>query len=207
MLNSSTAFQNTVVKQTISEAQQLSDEITAAELTIQRATTRGLFVTLFNSRLIGNPAVELSNHDGLTLPQLDFLTTLTEAGYTVERDSSTGWWKISWASSGPEQSVRVYTVRTIVSPGAVSAQTIAVINNYFATHYPTATSRTSLFSPPDSGGNVDETLFGATASTFYEYVVVAHQQDASDYSSGIKSTLTSSGLGYNSSNVAVWKTA
>jgi len=205
MLNSTTAYQSSLSSLGIVQAQALSDEIAKLELAIRNANARGAFTTFFNARVVGNPTVAVENTDGLTAMQIEFLNVLISAGYVVSRDTGSGWWSVSWSQEGPEDIVHLYTIRTILSPGSISAQTIDTINEFFLNHSPTATSRAVLFSPTGSGGNVDETTFGATASTFYEYSTLVTQQDALDYSADLKTALLAAGLGYLTGNVAVWR--
>jgi len=205
MLSSNIAYATSLSHQTINATKKVADEITRLEGIINVAMGIGSFKTGYNALLVGNPAVEVENHDGLTELQLEFLTILIDAGYTVSRDADTGWWYIEWSQDGPEGVVNVYTIRTTLAPGPVSVGTIDLLDAWFLAHNPSATSRITLFNPTGSGGDVDETLFGASASSFYEYVAVVTQQDTLDYSTDIKAALTGSDLGYVSGNCAVWR--
>ncbi len=205
MLSSTVAYSNSLTQQTLNATRKVADEIIRLEGIINKASGVGAFQTGYNALVVGNPAVDVENHDGLTELQLEFLTILTDTGYVVSRDPNSGWWVVDWSQDGPEEVIKIYTIRTTLAPGPVSAATITLLENFLLAHNPSATSRITLFSPEGSGGNVDETLFGATASTFYEYVAAVTQQDSLDYSTALKAALTGSVIGYNSGNVSVWR--
>lgn len=166
------------------------DEITLAESQIRQRAGLGLFTLSFNARIIGNPIGNPQNDDALTERQIDFREHFIDLGYLVSIDPQNGNWFLNWEDVGAESKVSVYSIRTTVTPGAISQQTIDVIDNFFDGLTPSATSKTEFT------GDLDETLFGATTSNFYEYTSVVEQQDDTDHSSGVLDALRASGLGY-----------
>lgn len=184
-------------------------EVDLAERSIRNAANRQQFQILFNARIIGNPVDDPQNTDALTPDQKAFRDTFVNGGYLVSLDTDSGLWRLSWASAGAESVVSVYSVRTTVTPGAVSAATIAAINEFFNAQIPVVTSKTSLLNV-GPGGDTDEGSFGGTTSVFYEYIATVQQQDPlTDYSTALRTALTQTSLGYINvpSNVVVIRLA
>lgn len=185
----------------------LAEEVGGAESAIRNAARRQLFKVAYNATKIGNPPLD-DVEQGLTDIQEEFLDTFKDAGYVVRRDEDSGFWLLRWALAGAEELVRLYSVRTIVAPGTNQSQTINAINTFFTTQVaPKATVRTVLVNPLGSGGNIDETQFGAPASTFYEYVALVQQGSDLDHASALKTYLVNSAIGFASNNVAAYKLA
>lgn len=202
-----TLTNNAVQVQTQNEVNQ---EISLAEQSIRNASSRQQFKILYNARIVGNPAGDPQDDDKLTPAQIDFRDAFVGAGYAVTLDEDTELWRISWESTGAEALVGVYSIRTTVTPGPVQAQTIVVVDNYFKTLTPVARARTVLVNPVGSGGDVDESQFGAPASTFYEYLAIVQQPTPDDHSSALQAALVASGLGYSGAgpdNLQVYKVA
>lgn len=184
---------------------QVAQEIGLLENRIRAAARVGLTSLVFDARVVGNPIDDPLVDSHLSDAQIDFRDALLGAKYRVGRDNDSGWWSINWAPTGPETQVSIYTFRTILSPGSVSTQTISLIQDYLRALSPAITAKAVQFVPTGSGGNVDETLFGATASTFYEYVIIASQQNDTDHSSALKTALVAGSLGYTTNNCHVFK--
>lgn len=199
VLSSASAFQLTSAAITIQDQSDLAKEVAQVENRVRTAANLRKFTIEYNATIIGNPYGDVSVDSNLTAIQIEFRDLFVNAGYVVGRTDQ-GFWLISWDQQGPEQVVSVYSVRTTVTPGAVSAQTITLLNNYFLGSTPAATSKVVLVN------DLDETTFGATSSVFYEYVILVHQQDPTENrSSTVQSILNSSGLGYNNTNTEVFK--
>jgi hypothetical protein len=170
-------------------------ELSLAETKIRQAAADELYRLLYNATIIGNPRANPRITSTLSANQLSFYNLLINAGYIVGLDLPSGYWLINWEPAGPESLVRVYSFRTIVAPGAVSVQTLAAITAYFAALHPVA------HTVAVTNGFINETDFGGSSSTFYEYTIVADQgSDVTDYSAGLKANLITQGLGYNSGN-------
>lgn len=187
----------------------LQREVDLTERAIRNAANRQQFNVLYDARIIGNPPTDPQDTNALTALQVAYRDAFVDAGYLVTLDADTGLWRLSWEASGVEELVSVYSVRTTVIPGAVSQQTIDTIDSFFNNQVPVARSRTTLVNV-SPGADTDEQDFGAAISTFYEYLVVVQQQDpTTDFSSGIRSALVGTSLGYVAapSNVFVYKTA
>lgn len=192
---------------TVQEDAELQQEIDLTERAIRNAATRQKFDLVYDARIVGNPFDNPQIDGNLTPVQISYRDAFISAGYFVTIDGVSGMWKFSWSDIDIETLVSIYSIRTTVSPGAVSTQTISAINEYFAAIIPAVTAKTSLVNV-GSGGDIDEALFGATPSTFYEYIAIVRQQDTdADYSSGIKTALVTTTLGYlnTPSNVSVFK--
>lgn len=193
----------------VQDSQDLRAEVTRAESAIRNATTRQLYAVLYDASIVGNPDVDPSNDDGLTAQQIAFRDAFEATGFVLGRDEDSGLWSISWDSQGAEHLVSVYSIRTTLAPGAVQTATITNIETYFETLTPKVLARVSIV--PYNGGDIDETEFGAVASVSYEYIAVVTQPNSTlDYSTGLKSALVASGLGYDDSgsdNVEVYKVA
>ncbi len=201
--SAATLTQNAI---TVQDNRLLVDEVGMAESAIRNASGRQLFKIAYNATKIGNPPLD-DLDQGLTDMQQEFLDTFKDAGYIVRRDEDSGFWLLRWDATGAEELVRLYSVRTIVTPGTNQSQTITAINTFFENLAPKATVRTVLVNPAGSGGNIDETQFGATASTFYEYVALVQQGTDLDHAAALKTFLVNSAIGFASNNVAAYKTA
>lgn len=184
---------------------QVQTEISLCEQKIRVATSQSLYEITYDAKIIGNPNGPPQDSANLTTNQETFYTLLVDAGYQVNRDLGSGRWLINWAPVGPETLVNVYSLRTSVLPGAVYVQTIAAIQNFFASQSPVIHSVVTIVQD-GSGNQIQESDFGATNSTFYEYTAVVDQQyNATDYSASLKTYMTTQGLGYNTSNCAAYK--
>ena len=168
----------------------VTQEAQNAESQIRNEIGREKFKTAYNALIIGNPNADPVDDDNLTPEQILFRDHFTDDGYKVGLDPINGFWLLDWAQVGAEIITSVYSIRTTVTPGAIAQQTIDVIDNYFNTLDLRATSETVL------NGDIMEGDFGAPDSVFYEYTSKANQQDDVDNSTGIKTALRSSGLGY-----------
>jgi len=180
-------------------------EISLLEQKIRAATSQSLYEITYNAKLIGNPNGPPQDSNNLTENQETFYTLLVQAGYLVNRDIGTGRWLINWAPVGPETLVNIYSFRTSVLPGAIYVQTEAAIQAFFENQTPTIHSVVTIVQD-GSGNQIQQSDFGATDSTFYEYTIVVDQQyDTTDYSAALKGYMTTQGLGYNTSNCAAYK--
>lgn len=168
----------------------VTDEAQKAESQIRNEIGRENFETAYNALIIGNPNDDPIDDDVLTAEQILFRDHFTDDGYKVSRDPINGFWLLNWAQVGAEIITSVYSIRTTVTPGAISQQTIDAIDNYFNTLDLRATSETVF------NGDIMEGDFGAPDSVFYEYTSKANQQDDTDNSAGLKTALRASGLGY-----------
>lgn len=176
----------------------VTDEIRNAEQQIRsEISNRQVFKTSFFAEIIGNPPGN-PNEVTLTVRQQQFFDHFVNQGYFVNVDTENGNWLLDWSQvGGTPATVHLYSVRTTVSPGAVSAATIDAINDFFETLIPAAISNTVLSDTnPTSGGDIPESDFGAPDSVFYEYLSVVQQQNDADNSLGLKNALRASGLGY-----------
>ena len=175
----------------------VTTELQLAERQIRQRMRGEFFFLNYDARIIGNPTADPSDDANLTDNQIAFRDHFTGDEYKVSLDPQTGFWRLDWATVGAEILTSLYAVRTTVSPGAISQQTIDVINAFFDGLALRATSRTVLADTvPTSGGDVPESDFGAPDSTFYEYLALVQQQDDADNSAGLKTALRASGLGY-----------
>ena len=199
----------TIIATNTQNASDLQREVDLSERAIRNAATRQQYHTLFDARIIGNPSGDPLNDALLTQPQIDYRDAFINAGYLVTLDANTGYWRLSWEDQGVEELVSIYSIRTTVAPGPISAQTITLIEGYFASQVPVSKAKVTLVND-GNGADTDETDFGATVSIFYEYVAVVQQQDpVADMSAGLRVALIGSPLGYIDvpSNVAVYKLA
>lgn len=203
VLSAASAFTLSTNAATQQSQQAVAQDVRLAERAISTAAGRQQFATIFNATLIGNPPGDPVRAT-LTPNQQTFYDNFVNSGYQVSRDDSTGFWSFRWSISGAEGFVRVYRIRTTVTPGAIQAQTISVINNFFARLIPACTRQAKL---GPSGGNITEADFGATNDTFYEYTAIVTQPATTDnHRSALLAALIASGLGYHSTpNVAVYK--
>lgn len=206
-LNAAQAVNLTNNAITVQDSRDLVNEVTRAESGIRNAATRQQFRLAYNASIIGNPDDDPANTAGLTPQQIDFRDTFENSGFVVTRDEDSGYWLLSWEDQGVEHLVNLYSVRTTLAPGAIQTQTIDAIESYFESLTPRVRARVEIVQI--SGGDIDETQFGAPASTFYEYVALVTQPDMStDYSAGLKAALLATGLGYSDpapDNVEVYK--
>jgi hypothetical protein len=172
-------------------------ELQRAEQQIRFRIRAEFYDLKYNATIIGNPTASPSDDANLTANQISFRDHFLSDGYVIGLDSQTGFWSLDWATVGAELATSLYAVRTTVLPGPVSVATIAVINGYFAGLTSRATSRTVLADTnPTSGGDIPESDFGATSSSFYEYLALVEQQDATDHTVALKAAIRASGLGY-----------
>lgn len=207
VLTAPTANNFTVIATNTQNLSDLQREVDLSERSIRNAATRQKYYALFDARIIGNPTADPQDDAILSQMQIDYRDTFINAGYLVTLDPHTGFWKLSWAEQGVEELVSVYSVRTTVIPGAVSVLTEEAIVAFFETVVPVVRPRVNL-NTSGSGADINEGDFGAPFSVFYEYVVIAQQQDPTvDYSNDIRTALITTPLGYTMapSNVFVYK--
>ena len=178
--------------------QDVLTEVQRAEGQIRQRVRGEFFDLRFDATVIGNPTNDPAVDANLNAKQLAFRDHFVDDGYIVGLDEQTGFWYLNWAEVGAEVLTSLYSIRTTVTPGAVSQLTIDSVNNFFNTLPIRATSRTILAdTSPTSGADIPESDFGAPDSTFYEYLVLVEQQDPSvDHSADLKAHLRASGLGY-----------
>lgn len=202
VLSAANALTLSTNSQSEQDEEDLQTEVTLAETSVSGAAGRGLTMVKFNATILGNPTADPYASGALsTTNQQEFRDAFGDAGYTVGWDEDSGYWTLDWSAVGAEQSVVVYSFRTILSPaGSVETNTITAINAYFGALTPVAHSRAALVN------NIDETTFGATASTFYEYVIVVDQADSTDHATALKAYVIAQIGSYNSGNCHVYKT-
>lgn len=188
----------------VHEAQALTTEVGRAESAIQNAASRELYLIHYNATLVGNPPMDVDEDSSLTDLQIEFRDAFVDAGYLVSRDED-GFWLIRWAEQGAPSLVQVYSVRTTVTPGPVLNQTLDKINVFFEQLLP-KTPHVVKFINLGTGGDISEGDFGASASTFYEYLAIVQQSEPdTDHKAGLLSALTTAGLGYTGANTEVYK--
>lgn len=209
VLQATEAAQITETATLIQNDRAIKDEVFLTENQIRRAGGKQLTETVYNAQIIGNPVASPSDDAHLTELQIQYRDVFVNAGYVVTLDEDTGWWKFDWSATGVEQTSVVYSIRTTVTPGAVSDDTIDLIEEFFALQSPAVTARASIVEI--NGGDIDEGDFGAPASTFYEYhaVVSQGQQQATDFSNDLTDYLVTQGapLGYAVGNVKSYRVA
>lgn len=204
VLPASTANTSTQTAIATNNAAIVQEEVGVAEGLIQRAISFGKTEVLFNAIKIGNPTTDINDNSTLTANQISFRDAFTAAGYQVSIDSRTGYWNLSWGTTGVESSVVVYIVRTQVTPGAIETATNTKITDTLSALSPIAYPVSSLVQI--NGGNINESDIGLTDQVYYEYIVRVRQQDTgTDYSSNIQTALETSGLGYTSTNTKTYK--
>lgn len=175
-------------------------ELTLAEKNITSAASIGQYFVLYNATIIGNPLGNPDVVSNLTENQETFYQLLINAGYIVTLDIATGWWNISWATSGAEVTVAIYTFRTTLVPTAIVSSTISTITAYFASLIPIVYTNVSY------NGFINEAGFGGATSTFYEFTITANQgSDTTDHSTSLKSAILAQGLGYTTNNCNVYQ--
>lgn len=183
---------------TTTSSTDLQVEVSLVEERIREAAGLGVFSITYDAQIIGNPGIDPRSSIDLPQLQLDFYNLFSAAGYLVGLDRFTGRWFFSWASTGAEQLVAIYSIRTSMDPAAVVGNTLDAIAAYFASISPVVHSRSSYNS------NINEVGFGATSSVFYEFTVIVDQEsDTTNHAGGLKSFLINSGFGYNFSNMDV----
>lgn len=190
---------------TVINQRKLSDEVSLTERYMKIASNKGLTHLIYNANIIGNPINnDIMNDSTLTDLQILYRNNFINVGYKVNFDSSSGYWKIDWSSVGAETSVKVYSMRTILTPGAMENITKTVLGNYLNSIIPNLTYTINLVNI-GSGSDTDETQFGATSSSYYEYLIITQQVNNIDYSSNIENHLISQNIGYNSNNFQIYK--
>lgn len=192
VLTASAANNYTVIATTTQNDSDLQREVDLTERAIRNAATRQQYHVLYNALVIGNPFGDPQDETALTTVQIDYKNTFIDAGYLVDLDATTGLWRVSWEDQESEDVVSIYSIRTTLTPGAIYEATIELVDEFFESQIPVNKSRTVLYED--------------TNATDYEYTVVVTQQDITlDHSASVLSTLTTSSLGYDSSNVTVQK--
>lgn len=180
------------------ENNEIQQEVTLAEQQIRNATALGLYQINYNATIIGNPKGPPAVSSNVTDLQQTFYNLFIDAGYIV--GFSGGRWLFNWASAGPESRVYVYSFRTTQAPGSVYLDTEAAIHSFFAALIPTVNTTTTV------NNGIDLTVIGAADSTFYEYTIIADQEnDDLDHSDDLTAFLISQGIGYESGNCHTYK--
>jgi len=182
----------------------IKQEITETEQTIRSATQKQDYFARHNAQILGNPVDDVHNDDNLTDLQIEYRDAMIESGYLVSLDVETGYWKFDWSFTGSEQESIVYSIRTSIAVATIAEQTEEAVDAYFTRQEPRVTSKTQVVAI--NGGDIDEGDFGAVYSEYYEFYSVVTQPDTVDHSAALKTTLVNQGLGYNSTNIAVYKT-
>ena len=207
VLQASDAANITDVSIQIQNEQALNREIFLTESRIRRAGRRQKRETIYDATILGNPFDDPSDDANLSDLQKDYRDYFVAANYIVSLDPNTGWWKFDWSQIGSDIGTVVYSIRTVVTPGAVSDDTIDLIEEFFANQNPAVTATATVVTI--NGGDIDETEFGATASTFYEYHARVGQSQVpdTDFSADLTAYLISQGapLGYATGNVKAYK--
>ncbi len=185
--------------------QTVQTEVRRTDAAIQSATGQERFSIIYNAQLVGNPFGDPQVDANLDDTQIVYRDALVDAGYIVGRDEDTGYWSISWSILGPEEQVAIYSVRTILTPGTYGTATIDQIENYFNGLTPAVTFKPEVVTI--NGGDIDEADFGATASVFYEYVVIVTQPNDVDHSNDLRQSIVVNVPGYTDipSNVFVYR--
>lgn len=207
VLQASDAAQITDTSILIQNEQALNREIFLTESRIRRAGRRQKRETVYDATILGNPFADPSDDNNLSDLQKDYRDYFVTAGYIVSLDENTGWWKFDWSQLGSDVNTVVYSIRTTVTPGAISDDTIELIEEFFAMQNPAVTATASVVTI--NGGDIDESDFGATASTFYEYHarVGQSQSQSTDFSADLTTYLEVQGapLGYLTGNVQAYR--
>ena len=182
----------------ITDEQKLDQELASAEARIRQVAGLGRFKLGYNALILGNPVDDPQDDSNLTDLQIQFRDHFNDQGYIVSLEPVTGFWLLDWSEVGAENQVTIYSARTTVLPGPVSQATIDAINTYFAGVTPAVNSRVVLVdTDPPSGGDIPEADFGAPDSTFFEYTIIAEQQNDFNHKDAIKTALKATGLGYD----------
>ena len=179
------------------------NELRRTDSAIQSATGQERFSIIYNAQLVGNPIGDPHDDANLDAVQITYRDAMIDARYKVGWDEDTGYWTFSWDVVGPEEVVTVYSARTTLLPGTYATQTIDQVALFFDTVSPPATVKTSVVTI--NGGDIDEADFGATFSVFYEYVIIAVQDDDVDHSSAIKNNLITNITAYTDANLEVYR--
>lgn len=187
---------NAIVK---NDKTDLQTEISITENRIRTASSFGLYALIYNATIIGNPAVDPRTSD-LPTNQQNYYDAFVNVGYIVGMDNVTGYWSINWESQGVETRVSIYSFKTTFNPSAILAQTIDLITSFFKGQRPVIHVQTTY------SGNIDETAFGGSSTTYYEFTIVADQEtDMTNFSAPLKTYLTTQGIGYTNSNCNVYQ--
>ena len=207
VLQASDAAQITDTSILIQNEQALNREIFLTESRIRRAGRAQKRETVYDATILGNPFADPSDDNNLSDLQKDYRDYFVTAGYIVSLDENTGWWKFDWSQLGSDVNTVVYSIRTTVTPGAISDDTIELIEEFFAMQNPAVTATASVVTI--NGGDIDESDFGATTSTFYEYHarVGQSQSQTTDFSADLTTYLEVQGapLGYLAGNVQAYR--
>lgn len=187
----------------VNAEQELSNETQLTESAIRAAAGQERYKVIYNATVIGNPTGDPLSDDNLTSTQIAYRDSLLTSGYKVGLDEDTGYWLIDWSISGPEQLVTIYSIRTTETPGAIQTTTLNQISSYFSGVTPSVD--VNPFAVAINGGDIDESDFGGTPSVFYEYIVIATQQNSADHSSGLKTSLVANITEYTTLNIQVYK--
>ena len=190
---------------TVNENLNVQREVDLTERAIRSAARLKKYAIEFNALTIGNPIGDpMDSNTNLSSEQVAYRDAMIAAGYQLGKHGVSGYWTITWASQGIETSVNVYSVRTTVTIGPISASTITYLSDYFKNQKISDYANISAITT--NGGDINEADFGATASTFYEYVIVIKQQDKTvDLSTDIVGALAGSSYGYTTTNTSVYK--
>lgn len=185
---------------TYTDNSEVQVEVSNAEIQVQKATGKGVFAITYNANIVGNPAIDPRMFTADLPPnQQRFYNAFVESGYIVGLDPLCGFWSINWAATGPEAQVLVYSLRTSFDPTAVVDRTISALQVFFNGLVPVVHTDIAY------NGNIDETSFGGSASTYYEFTIVAGQDsDRTDHSTLVEGFITTQGLGFNSGNSKVY---
>ena len=198
VLSASQANSLTLSSIQITDEQQLNQELASAEARIRQVAGLGKFKLGYNALILGNPVDDPQDDSNLTDLQIQFRDHFNDQGYIVSLEPETGFWLLDWTEVGAESQVTIYSARTTVAPGPVSQQTIDAINTYFDGVIPAVNSRVEIVdTDPPSGGDIPESDFGAPDSVFFEYIIIAEQQNDFNHKDAIKTALKASGLGYD----------
>jgi hypothetical protein len=189
---------NTAVTNTNNAELQL--EVNNAQSRINYAISVGSFSIEYNALILGNPNFDPRLYfNSLSILQQQFYTAFIQVGYIVDWDTNTGFWTITWAPTGPETLVLIYSFRVSIDPSAFTAQTITSIQNFFTALVPTVHTVVIY------NGFIGESSFGAPTSTFYEFTTIAGQySDQTNHATALAGYMTTTGLGYNSGNSNVF---
>jgi hypothetical protein len=178
----------------------LQTEVGLAETRIRTAAGLGLYALVYNATIIGNPAVDPRTTNDLPPNQLNFYNAFAESGYIVGLETATGYWSLAWASQGAEHLVTIYSFRTSYNPASIVNQTITTIMTFFEAQIPIVHVNV------DYNGFIDQTSFGGVSSTYYEFTIVADQEtDTHNFSSTLKTYITTQSFGYTDSNCNVYQ--
>ena len=139
--NANTLTNNAI---TVTNANELETESALLESRIRQAAGLGRFNLAYDARIIGNPIGDPLVDSNLTSQQQSFRDTYLAAGYVIGQDEGTLFWLFSWDTVSIETLVTIYSVRTVVAPGAIEAQTISAIETYLDGLTPAVTSRAEL---------------------------------------------------------------